>query len=93
MIRTIFITLLFGLAPFFSTQADTINQRGKMLYENHCIKCHDSTVHIREKKKVTHRAELYAQINRWKSHLNLDWTQEEISEVAQYLEATYYSFE
>lgn len=64
--------------------------RGALLYQTHCIGCHDTQVHWRAKKLVTDWASLTAQVHRWQANSALHWTDEEIDEVVRYLNATIY---
>ena len=66
--------------------------RGQLLYENHCQSCHQSTVHIRDpqRRKVRSLAELRAEIVRWAGVLHLDWQEQEVADVLQYLNRRYY---
>lgn len=64
--------------------------RGKLLYENHCMGCHESLVHVRERRLVKSLAELQAQVARWSSYQNLRWNKEDVGEVARYLNQHFY---
>lgn len=64
--------------------------RGQLLYENHCMGCHESVVHVRERRQVKSLAELQAQALRWSSYQNLRWNKEEVGEVVRYLDERYY---
>lgn len=64
--------------------------RGRLLYEDHCIECHESVVHVRSARKVHHPGELYYQIVRWTRTQRLDWGPEEYRDVYGYLDATFY---
>ena len=67
--------------------------RGELLYTTHCIACHTTQVHWRQQKLVTDWASLNHQVRRWAGNTGLDWTDEEIGEVARYLNAAFYRFE
>jgi hypothetical protein len=82
------ITLLFLYALPVSAGAE----RGQLLYENHCTSCHTSTTHIREQRKTKTPAELRAWILRWSDELKLNWHQDELADVYQYLNSHYYKF-
>jgi len=64
--------------------------RGRLLYENHCTVCHESTLHIREDRRVADRAGLMTMVVRWSGELKLDWTAEEMVDVVDFLDAEYY---
>lgn len=66
--------------------------RGQLLYENHCRKCHESQVHIRENHKARSFADVQGWVMKWQTHENLDWKADEILDVARYLADRYYKF-
>lgn len=66
--------------------------RGELLYKNHCRVCHESNVHMRENRRAKSMKEVISWIQRWSSHLKLDWDNDEIQDVAQHLNETYYKF-
>lgn len=66
--------------------------RGQLLYETHCLACHASQVHWREKRLVTDWASLKAEVGRWQYISNLNWSDREIEEVARYLDELYYGY-
>lgn len=81
---------LLGLAgPLLAT---TDVQRGRLLYEDHCIACHESRVHVRSRRKVRYPPELHYQITRWARVQHLGWTAEEVDDVFGYLTRVYYRF-
>lgn len=66
------------------------NSRGALLYTTHCIACHDASMHWRDNKAVKDWSSLHMQVQRWQSAANLDWTPQDVSDVARYLDALYY---
>ena len=66
--------------------------RGELLYTTHCIACHTTQVHWRDKRVVTDFASLVAQVGRWQKSTGLDWGSEEVLDVARYLNGTIYRF-
>jgi len=67
--------------------------RGQMLYENHCMSCHESVVHIRGDQRSRSLAELRGRVSHWAGDLRLRWGKEEVEEVVTYLNDRYYKFE
>jgi Raf kinase inhibitor-like YbhB/YbcL family protein len=67
-------------------------QRGRLLYEDHCIACHESRLHTRTRTKVHYPGELKYQISRWARVQHLAWTAEEVDDVYGYLTRAYYRF-
>ena len=66
--------------------------RGKALYENHCTACHDTSVHTRNTRQVQARGDLQLYVSTWSYHAQLDWSREEINDVTDYLDRSYYRF-
>lgn len=67
--------------------------RGQMLYENHCMSCHESVVHIRGDLRSRSLAELRGRVSHWANALHLRWSKEEVEEVVTHLNTHYYKFE
>jgi len=80
-------TVLAG--PAWSDPANT--NRGRLLYENHCLSCHESGVHIRENHKARSLHDVYLQVVRWSADQKLAWRSSETNDVAQYLYRTFYA--
>jgi mono/diheme cytochrome c family protein len=72
--------------------ASAAAERGRLLYENHCTSCHISTLHVREQRKSKTPAEMRAWIVRWSGELKLNWREDELADVYQYLNNRYYKF-
>lgn len=73
-----------------SAQADP--ERGRLLYENHCLACHESSIHIRETQGARSLEVVRAAVLRWQAVLALGWGAEEVADVAKYLNATWYGY-
>jgi mono/diheme cytochrome c family protein len=67
--------------------------RGQLLYENHCMGCHESVDSIRARRHVESLSGLRVEVSRWATYTNLPWGTEEVEEVVQHLNIRYYSFE
>jgi mono/diheme cytochrome c family protein len=65
---------------------------GKSLLETNCIKCHGSEVYTRPDRKVSSRDGLERQVRRCETALQLTWFDEDIANVAGYLNQQYYHF-
>jgi mono/diheme cytochrome c family protein len=66
--------------------------RGELLYSTHCISCHSSQLHWRDNKVATNWVSLRSQVERWQKTSGLAWPDEDVTEVARYLNALYYRF-
>lgn len=78
--------------PQIQAQAAPPASRGELLYRNHCIACHSTSVHWRDRRLVTDFGSLVAQVERWEQNTGLSWSSEAILDVVQYLNATIYRF-
>ena len=93
MLRRSILAMLFVLC---GNLADAVAQpmrdatRGELLYSTHCIACHSAQVHWREKKLVTDWTSLRSEVRRWQEISGLGWSNKDIEEVAQYLNALHY---
>jgi len=67
--------------------------RGQLLYENDCRGCHESVVHVRERRKASTPAEVEAWVRRWSGELKLGWGDDEVRAVSRYLGGRYYKFQ
>ena len=66
--------------------------RGALLYETHCIACHDTQVHWRDRKLATDWNTLKAQVRAWQATDRLGWSETDIVEVARHLNVLHYRF-
>lgn len=64
--------------------------RGAALYENHCTACHDPQLHKRETHHVTTLADLRARVAAWSIHSGLNWSDEDIDDVTDFLNRRFY---
>ncbi len=65
-------------------------ERGRLLYETHCIFCHDTRVHKRDSKIATNYDEIRGQVLRWQGNVFLRWSTSDIDSVATYLARSIY---
>jgi mono/diheme cytochrome c family protein len=90
------ILLAAALAAASLAQAQAlpgpVPSRGELLYATHCIGCHTTQVHWRQQKLARDWASLNAQVRRWAANTGLAWSDEEVVDVARYLNATQYRF-
>lgn len=66
--------------------------RGELLYTTHCIACHNTQVHWRAKKQAADWTSLRAQVRAWQATAQLAWTDDDIQQVAVYLNEAHYHF-
>ena len=68
-------------------------ERGRALYENHCIVCHTPKAHRRVPSLPLHTDDLRFIVTLWASQQGLRWSRDDIEDVVYYLDRTYYGFE
>lgn len=84
--------LLLASTAHANEQPDPLN--GKKLFEqSSCLECHGSEVFTRDERKVTDYVALEAQVRRCDANLSTNWFDDQILDVVEYLNTTYYQFE
>ncbi len=66
--------------------------RGELLYNTHCVGCHNSQMHWRDKRQVVDWPSLRAQVRLWQATGLLAWDESDIDQVTRYLNDTYYRY-
>lgn len=90
--------LLAALCALFANLAVADEQpthnpsRGELLYSTHCIACHSTEVHWRDKKLATDWSGLLSEVRHWEGFARLEWTDDDVAAVARYLNALYYHY-
>lgn len=85
--------ILFAVAMMVLSGAWADVQHGKQLVEQQCTKCHDASVYTREDHFVTSKQALAEQVRRCSLNAGEQWSDEDIADVVDYLNATFYKFE
>jgi mono/diheme cytochrome c family protein len=68
-------------------------ERGRALYENHCVVCHTSKVHRRFPPSAIDMEALRFIVKVWVEEQNLRWSPEDIEDIVYYLDRVHYRFE
>ena len=68
-------------------------ERGRALYENHCVVCHTPKVHRRVPRLPLRADDLRFIVMVWASQQGVRWSPDDIEDVVHYLDRTYYGFE
>ena len=66
--------------------------RGALLYDNHCIACHNTQMHWRDRRLAQDWNSLQALVRRWQATALLQWSEDDILEVTRYLNERIYRF-
>ena len=86
------LCLWCGTHTVAHAQAKPGEARGELLYATYCSACHTAEIHWRRQKLATDWSSLRVQVRRWQASIGLIWSEEEIDDVARYLNAVYYNF-
>ena len=89
MIKLLLTGLLFALT---GSMAWADIEHGKKLHDEQCTQCHDSSVYTRENHFVTSRKALLKQVNRCELNVGAQWFKEDVDDVVEYLDKTFYKF-
>ena len=70
-------------------------QRGKALYETHCLACHYERIHKRDPSRSLVRtlAQLRLEVAQRAAHTGQRFTIEDLDDIAEYLNRTHYRLE
>lgn len=87
-------TLLFALLCLCSaTVLAEPGERGSILHDENCMRCHDTSVYTREGRMVESLVGLESQVRRCETNLELKWFDDDIRDVAFYLNHHFYQFQ
>ena len=87
---TVVGVVLAGL--FAPAGAASAQSRGELLYNTHCIACHSTQMHWRDKRVATDWSSLKEQVRLWQDRNRLSWTEDDIVEVTRHLNQSIYRF-
>jgi len=82
----------YGCVALAGTPLKSAPSRGELLYNTHCVACHNEQVHWRAKKLVTDVNSLFAEVDRWQANDKLEWSRDDIAQVSGYLNRLHYHF-
>ncbi|MEO8508380.1 MAG: cytochrome C [Betaproteobacteria bacterium] len=84
--------LLLAVPTPALAQAPAAASRGALLYDTHCVACHDKQVHWRDSRLATDWTSLKVEVRRWAANIGLRWPDATVDEVVRYLNSTIYRF-
>ena len=85
---TVVLLSLFIAAPAWAANIEN----GDDLHFENCTGCHDDSVYTRENRNVRDLTRLGQQVRFCKDTIGLTWFEDEVQDVVEYLNATYYHF-
>lgn len=89
--KTVSTAILFFCFSLGARAGDIEN--GDDLHFESCTGCHDSNVYTRDERKVKSLAQLGRQVRFCKDTIGVAWFDDEVEDVIEYLNATYYHFQ
>ncbi|MEA3273934.1 MAG: hypothetical protein U9Q81_01255 [Pseudomonadota bacterium] len=87
-LRHALLLMLTAVALAPAHGANTL--RGRLLYDNFCHHCHMPEIHYRVNSRVDSRAELRRMVAVWQEEMKLGWDDQDVRDVASYLDHVYY---
>jgi mono/diheme cytochrome c family protein len=84
------VALSGGAVAQSAPAADTT--RGQLLYETHCIACHNSQMHWRDQRLARDWGGLAQQVRHWQGRANLNWSDDDVLEVVRHLNDRIYRY-
>ena len=82
------LALVMAVPPLSLPAAD--QSRGQLLYENQCVHCHDSRVHVRENRSARSIEDVREWVGRWNRTLALKWDAQTQDDVSAYVYRRFY---
>jgi mono/diheme cytochrome c family protein len=67
-------------------------KRGELLYSVHCVACHTAQKHWRQNKIALDWPGLVKQVSHWQAFAKVGWGEQEIVDVASYLNGAFYHY-
>lgn len=83
--------LVLATSVSFGTQAGDA-ERGKSLHDQQCMRCHDAAMYTRPQSRIRDFAALRERVQQCELGAELMWFEEDVDDVAAYLNRDYYRF-
>ena len=93
MKRLVLIATLLPALAVAQSNMPAPASRGQLLYDTHCVACHNEQVHWRDRKQATDWPTLLAEVRRWQVAGRLPWSDADIEQVARHLNETIYRYD
>lgn len=79
-----------GFSPFAQAEGDIA--KGEKLHNENCFKCHDTSVYTRKNRLIHTLGDLKNRVRFCESNNGLNWNDQQIGDVAAYLDKNFYRF-
>jgi mono/diheme cytochrome c family protein len=73
--------------------APSANDAGTKLHEGNCVRCHQPEIYTRDTRKMKSYEGVKTQVQWCATQLSIPWFEEEVEQVASYINGEYYKFE
>ena len=82
------------IIPFLLTPVLAVDlENGKSLHDKNCLRCHDESKYLRENRIIKNFQQLHERIRQCELMAKLTWFDEEVNDVAAYLNNQFYHFD
>ena len=92
--------LALSIISLVSLSANADIQNGKELHNSNCTNCHvsmqggdGSSIYTRDNSRINSLSALIKQVKRCRDSLGVEWPEEDITDVVEYLNTSFYNFE
>ena len=88
------LVIYLVLIPFLLTPALAVDlENGKSLHDENCLRCHDESKYLSKNRIIKNFQQLHERIRQCELMAELTWFDEEIDDVAAYLNNQFYHFD
>jgi cytochrome c5 len=88
--RRLAALVLAATTPFGAQAGDA--ERGKSLHDQQCTRCHDAAMYTRPQSRIRDFAALRERVQQCELAAELMWFEEDVDDVAAYLNEAFYEF-
>ena len=87
-----FFPYVIVISLFFMPVLAVDIENGKLLHDENCFRCHDESKYLRKNRIIKNFQQLHERIRQCELTTGLTWFDEEIDNVAAYLNNQFYHF-
>lgn len=82
--------LSLAVAGLYVLPVNAQDHRARTLHDTYCIGCHDSKAYTRKERLAMDYAAVRAQVTRWQANIKLNWSEQDIDLVSNWLAQRFY---
>ena len=88
------LVICLTIIPFLLTPVLAVDlENGKSLHDENCLRCHDESKYLRKNRIIKNFQQLHERIRQCELTTELTWFDEEVDDVAAYLNNQFYHFD